>query len=152
MRKQITMILIRSMMLPLAACKQGETTVETTVETTTEVTQETSVSTSEEETTTTAPDTASYCESGLLKGLRIEENNTFVNTDEKYSELISQVNEAVAKFGFEGSMLIATDDEIIMYSGPKALSVTGDPVDPYTTYDHGNGDIPTDRRWQDIIG
>ena len=131
MRKTVAMILILSMMLPLAACKQGDAPAETT----TTATEETSLSTSEEETTTTAEDTASYCESGFLKGLRIEENNTFVNADEKYSKLINQVNEVVAQSGFEGSMLIATDDEIIMFSGPKALSVTGDPVDPYTTYD-----------------
>lgn len=132
MKRTIALLLCLSMLMPLAACKGDGTPAAST----TTVTEETSSSSSEEVTTASSEeDNASYCESGILKGLKIEENNTFVNTDEKYSEFISNVKDIVAKSFFAGSMIIATDDEIIMYTGPKALSVTGDPVDPYTTYD-----------------
>ena len=78
------------------------------------------------------------CSSGALKGLKKKDNNTFVTRDKKYEELVDKVEYKIGSMGFEGSLILATDDDIVLYSGPAAKDINGDPVDPYTTYDIGS--------------
>ena len=73
-----------------------------------------------------------------LEDLREEEDNFFVNPDERYGDIINGVMKASRSNSFNGSVLVATEEEIILYGGPKALTVEGKPVDLYTTYDIGS--------------
>lgn len=73
-----------------------------------------------------------------LDGLEETDDNFFVNTDPKYEKVIERTKLTSHSSSFNGSVLIATDDEIILYGGPKALTVSGDPVDLHTTYDIGS--------------
>ncbi len=74
------------------------------------------------------------CRSGVLKGLKKTDDNLYVNKDKKYEELI----DTATSFKFYGSMILATDDEVVLYSGGKGSTINGKPVDPYTTYDIGS--------------
>ncbi|MCR5617793.1 MAG: beta-lactamase family protein [Clostridiales bacterium] len=74
------------------------------------------------------------CRSGVLKGLKKTDDNLYVNKDKKYEELI----DTATSFKFYGSMILATDDEVVLYSGGKGSTINGNPVDPYTTYDIGS--------------
>ena len=73
-----------------------------------------------------------------LEGLREEDENFFVSPNPVYAELIDHVRRVSHSNSFTGSILIATDDEIILYGGPKALNREGLPVDPHTTYNIGS--------------
>ncbi len=70
--------------------------------------------------------------------LQEEPNNFFVSSDEQYRDLIDHITSASASDSFNGSVLIATKDGIILYGGPKAKNRDGEPVDLYTTYDIGS--------------
>ena len=72
---------------------------------------------------------------GILTGLRDDGGNFFSSPDEQYAELVEYAEKTIRVYGFEGSVLIATDDEVILYAGPRAVTAAGRPVDPYTTYD-----------------
>lgn len=78
------------------------------------------------------------CQSGALKGLKKRDNNFYVNPDKKYEKLIDVCMEEAGFYGFEGSLMIATDDDIVLYGGPGAKDIKGRPIDPYTTYDIGS--------------
>ena len=70
-----------------------------------------------------------------FRGLRTEEDNFRVSTDPKYERLITRVWKASHSNSYQGSVLIATDDEAVLYGGPRSLTTEGKPADPYTTYD-----------------
>ena len=76
----------------------------------------------------------SGCQSGVLKGLKKSDENLYINKDKKYEELIT----IATKFDFYGSMIIATDDDVVLYSGGEGKNIDGKPVDPSTTYDIGS--------------
>lgn len=111
---------------------------------------ESSAAPSTEETTTTASETAettteaastepSYVTSGYLEGLRIDKNNFFANNDAKYQGLIEHIEKITSSNNFKGSLLLTTEDGIILYGGPNnSLTTAGDPVDPFTTYEIGS--------------
>ena len=73
-----------------------------------------------------------------LDGLEKTDDNFFVSTDPKYEKVIERTKLTSHSDNFNGSVLIATDDTIILYGGPKALTISGDPVDMHTTYDIGS--------------
>ncbi len=73
-----------------------------------------------------------------IDGLEATDDNFLVNTDPKYENVIDRTKRTTRSDNFNGSVLIATDDGIILYGGPKALTISGDPVDLYTTYDIGS--------------
>lgn len=70
--------------------------------------------------------------------LREADDNFFVNTDPVYEKLIERVKKTSHSNSFTGSILLATEDRVILYGGPKALTTEGKPVDMYTTYDIGS--------------
>ena len=125
MKKYISIILVSAMLFSCVACKEGQAT-EQTSETTT-------ASTTEIITTTEEPTPMG---TGVLSELKGDSGNFFVNEDPKYADLISVVEFKTDLYGFEGSIILATDDEIILFGGPNsAMTIENKPVDPYTTYD-----------------
>ena len=73
-----------------------------------------------------------------LQGLREDAGNFFANPDPKYEKVVTRLEKASRSNSFHGSVLIATDDEIILFGGPKAITTEGNPVDPDTTYNIGS--------------
>ena len=69
---------------------------------------------------------------------REDADNFFVSTDQKYEKVIDRVEKASHNNSFTGSVLIATEDEIILYGGPRAVTRDGGPADMHTTYDIGS--------------
>lgn len=139
MRKIIAAILITAVCLGACSCTAAtgtdNSTITATDATTAAATSETSKESIE---TSSAETTAAYCDSGLLKGLKIEKNNFFVTEDEDCEKLLRWVTASAKEKNYDGSVLIATDDGIILYGGPNAKTTTGDPVDPYTVYEIGS--------------
>ena len=78
------------------------------------------------------------CGASADQSLREDQDNFFANTDPKYEKLISRVEKASHSNSYAGSILIAADDEIILYGGPKSLTRDGLPADEHTTYDIGS--------------
>ncbi|MBR3494640.1 MAG: beta-lactamase family protein [Clostridia bacterium] len=72
------------------------------------------------------------------EGLREDADNFFAHPDPQYEKLIDRVEKCSHRNNFTGSILIATDDEILLYGGPKAVTTAGEPADLYTTYDIGS--------------
>ena len=73
-----------------------------------------------------------------FEGLQETDDNFFVSTDPVYEKLINKVKKSSHSNSYKGSLLLATEDEIILYGGPGALTTEGLPVDLYTTYDIGS--------------
>ena len=70
--------------------------------------------------------------------LREDPDNFFANPDPKYEKLISRVEGLSHSNSFHGAVLVATDDEIILFGGPKGKTREGLPVDMHTTYNIGS--------------
>ena len=73
-----------------------------------------------------------------LEGLQEKEDNFFVSTDPAYEKLISDVWKTSHADSYKGSVLLATEDTIILYGGPSSMTTEGQPADMYTTYDIGS--------------
>ena len=133
MRRPVILLLTAAMLLSVTSCTAGNTSntegTSAATETTTTETEATTASESSE-----TEDEASYVSSGYLEGLRIGDNNTFSNKDSKYGSIVKSIDDVLTLTKFEGSIMLATDDEIIYYGGTNAKTVDGDPVDPFTTY------------------
>ena len=78
---------------------------------------------------------SSVCAAGELLET---DDNFWVSADPAYEKLIDRVKKTSHSDSFNGSVLLATEDQIILYGGPKALTTEGRPVDMYTTYDIGS--------------
>ena len=72
---------------------------------------------------------------GSLKNI---EGNIWVNEDKKYENMVNLLLYRVQNTNFRGSMIIATDDEVIFASGTQLLDIDGNEVTPYTTYELGS--------------
>ena len=79
---------------------------------------------------------------GASEGLTETDDNFFVNPDPRYEKVVERLKTTSHSSSFSGSVLLATDDEIIAYGGPKAMTTEGEPVDMYTTYDIGSCSKP----------
>ena len=73
---------------------------------------------------------SSVCAAGELQET---DDNFWVSADPAYEKLIERVKKTSHSDSFNGSVLLATEDQIILYGGPKALTTEGRPVDMYTT-------------------
>lgn len=134
MKRSIAVALGISLLLQLAACSSDNVTVSTTSGSTTTATETTTTTSS----SASSSEELSYCDSGLLKGLRIDKDNIFVKEDPAWETLTAYMENTAVNKGFNGSCILATDDEIIFYGGPNAKTTKGDPVDPYTIYEIGS--------------
>ncbi|MBO4688627.1 MAG: beta-lactamase family protein [Clostridiales bacterium] len=125
MKKCISFLLVATMLFSCVACKKEQVTEQTSESTTATTTE---ITTTTEEPTPTG--------TGVLAGLKEESGNFFINEDPKYKELVDLAKMKSEMYGLEGVILIATDDEIILFGGPKsAMTIENKPVDPYTIYD-----------------
>ena len=70
--------------------------------------------------------------------LQETDNNFFVTTNPLYEKLADRVKKNARSNSYKGSLLVATEDEIILYGGPGSLTTEGQPADPHTTYDIGS--------------
>ena len=70
--------------------------------------------------------------------LRETDENFFVSADPVYENLIDRVKRTSHGNSFTGSILLAAEDQVILYGGPKAMTTEGRPADMYTTYDIGS--------------
>ena len=84
------------------------------------------------------PAGAPGADGGFLTGLAEEDMNFFVNPDAKYAQLAALVRETARKNSYNGSVVIATDGEVLLYGGPRARTTEGLPADPYTVYEIGS--------------
>ncbi len=73
-----------------------------------------------------------------LEALQEMNENFFVSADPAYEKLIDRVKKTSHGNSYKGSILLATEDQIILFGGPGALTTEGLPVDLYTTYDIGS--------------
>lgn len=73
-----------------------------------------------------------------LDGLSNPEKNIYITTDENYIELAEKIKGEVTRKRFPGSILIATDNQIIYASGTDVLQKDGEVVSPYSTYQIGS--------------
>ena len=78
------------------------------------------------------------CGACALEEMREDADNFLVSTDPKYEKVIDRVEKASHSNSYNGTVLIATDNEIILFGGPKAMTTEGKPVDPHTTYNIGS--------------
>ena len=78
-------------------------------------------------------DTAIIMERLTLDQLSNPEKNIYITTDEKYMELAENVMGEVTGEKFPGSILIATDEQIIYASGTDVLQKDGEIVSPFST-------------------
>ena len=72
------------------------------------------------------------------EGLTETDDNFFVSTDPLYEKLTERVKKTSHSNSYKGSILLATDDGIILYGGPGSLTTDGQPTDMHTTYDIGS--------------
>ena len=73
-----------------------------------------------------------------LQELREDPENFWANANRKYEKVIARMEKASHNNSYHGSVLIATDDEVVLFGGPKAVTTEGTPVDLYTTYNIGS--------------
>lgn len=85
---------------------------------------------------TEAPDTEQSATEAPVTATPVTE--TPVTTNSEYPELVQKLAEEIARKEFPGSIVIATDDEIIYASGTDALQFDGQVVSPNTTYQIGS--------------
>ena len=76
---------------------------------------------------------------GQIKKLSNVQGNIWINEDEKYKDALgmlpSQLKDNVS---IRGSLIIATDDDVIVASGTRLKDKDGNEVDPHTTYEIGS--------------
>ena len=75
---------------------------------------------------------------GSIQELREDPDDFRANPDPKYEKVISRIEKASQSNSYHGTVLVATDDEIILFGGPKTITTEGKPVDLYTTYNIGS--------------
>lgn len=73
-----------------------------------------------------------------LQGLREDGENFFASPEQQYETVIDRVERVSHKNSYHGVVLIATDDGIILFGGPKGKTREGRPADLYTTYNIGS--------------
>ena len=70
--------------------------------------------------------------------LACTEDNLWFNENPNYANFVAALQEGVRNKNVRGTILIATDKEIIWASGSRSVDVNGDIVTPLTTYEIGS--------------
>ena len=137
MKRSLAVLLVTTILISSCSCSVSNMADENRADTSVEET--TVATTTTEATTATTSSEPSYVSSGYLEGLRIDKNNFFASDDSKYQGLIEHIEKISSSQNFKGSMILATEDGIILYGGPNnSLTTSGDPVDPFTVYEIGS--------------
>ena len=116
-----------------AATESETTETSETSATTTESSVESSVETSEE-TKYTVPDYLLDAEDEISSLTNVE-GNIWINEDEQYADIVKGFRRNIKDLQFEGSIVVATDDEVVFASGNGLLDINGNVVTPYTRYE-----------------
>lgn len=91
-----------------------------------------------EETTASVPRELLEVEEQIKK-LDNVQGNIWFNEDEKYQSLIKLVRSQIkGNENIKGSIIIATDDDVLIASGTNMLDRDGNEVSPYTVYEIGS--------------
>ena len=73
-----------------------------------------------------------------ISNIRYAENNMWFSENPKYADFVADLKENIRNNDVRGSILIATDSEIIWASGSRSVDVNGDTVTPHSTYEIGS--------------
>lgn len=73
-----------------------------------------------------------------ISSLKNTEGNIYVNENPEYQKMTDWLLYEVKETNLRGSVIVATDDEIIFASGTRLLDIDGNEVTPYTTYEIGS--------------
>ena len=73
-----------------------------------------------------------------ISNIRYAENNMWFSENPKYADFIAELKESIQNNDVRGSILIATDSEIIWASGSRSVDVNGNTVTPLSTYEIGS--------------
>lgn len=73
-----------------------------------------------------------------LSGLKNAEQNIYVSGNKEYQNIADYLLYIATESDFKGSMIVATDEEIIFAAGTGLPDVDGNEVTPYTTYEIGS--------------
>lgn len=73
-----------------------------------------------------------------IAALENAEGNIYVNQDEKYESIVNFLLYQVQKTDCRGSMIVATDDDVVFASGSRLDTTDGGEVDPYSVYEIGS--------------
>ena len=65
-------------------------------------------------------------------------DNIYVSKNEKYAEMCKDLLQEVERKELPGSLIVATDQQILFASGTDILESDGETVSPYTTYQIGS--------------
>ena len=122
-----------------ATTEATTTTTETTVATTTTETTEATTTTTEEETSETTSETAAALPADdEISKLKNVNGNVWINEDTQYSAVVNELLKQADKGNINGSLIVATDTDVIFASGTGLKDINGDVVTPYTTYEAGS--------------
>lgn len=70
--------------------------------------------------------------------LRYVRENTWFNEKTEYAELIGKLSKFVKNENIRGTLLVATDHDIMWTSGSRSKDINGEIVSPLTTYEIGS--------------
>ena len=73
-----------------------------------------------------------------ISHLKNENGNIYINEKKEYEKIVSYLLGEVEKSNFRGSLIVATDDEVIFASGTHLLDIDGNEVTPETVYEIGS--------------
>lgn len=66
------------------------------------------------------------------------EGNIYYNPDEKYAHMVNNLLYQAKETALKGSIIVATDDEVIFTSGTRLQDIDGNEVTPYSIYEIGS--------------
>ena len=71
-------------------------------------------------------------------GIACSEKNMWHSENPQYADFVAELKENIQNNDVRGSILIATDSDIIWASGSRSVDVNGDTVTPLSTYEIGS--------------
>jgi len=78
------------------------------------------------------------CLNGGESNIAYTESNMWFSENPKYADFVAELKENIQNNDIRGSILIATDREVIWASGSRSVDVNGDTVTPLSTYEIGS--------------
>ena len=66
------------------------------------------------------------------------DNNIYYSENEDYSSIVKWLKYEFEENDIRGTVIVATDDEVLFAAGARLLDVDGNEVTPFTTYEIGS--------------